>query len=82
MYWPERIEEKCEECHESHDAPARDVLARWQKRCPEKTDFNTVVCTDCHGYHRLERRTVRWEKKTGKLIITKPEPKQAPDAAP
>lgn len=26
------------------------------------------VCTDCHGKHRLGRRTRRWDKATGKLI--------------
>ncbi len=83
MYWPERIAEKCDECHETHDAAARDVLARWQERCPEKTDLKTVVCTDCHGYHRLKTRTVRWEKKTGKLIVGKPEStKRTPDPSP
>ena len=25
-------------------------------------------CTDCHGDHRLRLRTVRWDKKTGKLL--------------
>jgi len=27
-----------------------------------------LVCTDCHGSHRLARRSVRWDKVTGKLI--------------
>jgi len=26
------------------------------------------VCTDCHGKHRLEHRTTRWDKATGKLL--------------
>jgi hypothetical protein len=69
MYWPERIDPKCQECHEEHDVPAREVLTRWQQRCPEKTDFTQVVCTDCHGHHRLAKRTVRWVKKTGELIV-------------
>jgi hypothetical protein len=69
MYWPERIDDKCQECHEEHDVPAREVLTRWQERCPEKQDFTQVACTDCHFQHRLARRTVRWEKKTGKLIV-------------
>ncbi len=69
MYWAERIDPKCQECHEEHDVAARKVLTRWQERCPEKTDAAQVVCTDCHGHHRLARRTVRWEKKTGKLIV-------------
>jgi hypothetical protein len=48
---------------------AREVLARWRERCPEKTEIKSIVCTDCHGYHRLARRTVRWNKKTGELLL-------------
>lgn len=68
MYPPEAIDPACVECHDTHDAPARKVLARWKERCPEKTDFSQVVCTDCHGEHRLKLRTVRWDKKSGKLL--------------
>jgi len=68
MFPAAKIDDACAECHDTHDAPAREVLARWKERCPEKTDFATVVCTDCHGDHRLERRTVRWDKQTGKLL--------------
>ena len=28
-----------------------------------------IVCTNCHGNHRMERRTVRWNKRTGHLIV-------------
>lgn len=68
MYPAEAIDPACVECHDTHDAPARKVLARWKERCPEKTDFSRVVCTDCHGEHRLKLRTVRWDKKSGKLL--------------
>ena len=71
MYWPEKIDPKCQECHEDHDAPAKKVIARWQERCPKKTDPDTLVCTDCHGQHRLRFRTVWWDKKARKLIIRK-----------
>jgi hypothetical protein len=78
MYWPERIDPACQECHEKHDAPARAVLARWQRRCPEKTDPNKIVCTDCHGQHRLANRRSTWNKSTGEFIpqtndVEKPE---------
>lgn len=69
MYWPERIDASCAECHLKHNAPARDVLARWLERCPEKTDPQAVVCTDCHGDHRLNFRTVWWDRKTGDLVV-------------
>lgn len=68
MYPLEKIDRACKKCHQTHDVPAAKVIARWQKRCPTKTDLKQIVCTDCHGQHRLKVRTVRWDKKTGKLI--------------
>lgn len=68
MYPAEAIDLACAECHETHDASARKVLTRWKERCPQKTDFSQVVCTDCHGEHRLKLRTVRWDKKSGRLL--------------
>ena len=69
MYPLERVDKMCAVCHDMHDAPARKVLEKWQERCPEKTDPKEIVCTDCHYQHRLERRMVRWNKKTGELIF-------------
>jgi len=72
MYPANKIDSLCRECHDKHDVPAKDVLKRWRQRCPQKTDADTIVCTDCHGHHRLKRRTVRWDKETGDLL---PQPK-------
>ncbi len=69
MYPLEAVDKMCAVCHDMHDAPARKVLEKWQERCPEKTDPKEIVCTDCHYQHRLDRRTVRWDKKTGELIF-------------
>ncbi len=87
MYALTKIDAGCQaDCHDSHDAPAREVLKRWQERCPGKTDFSQVVCTDCHGFHRLPRRTVQWDKDTGKLLMRSPKKEEptppAPAAAP
>lgn len=71
MYAEADIAAACADCHETHDAPAHKVIARWQERCPGKTDPKRLVCTDCHGKHRLEFRTVWWNKKTGELVIRK-----------
>lgn len=71
MYAAADIEPACAKCHETHDAPAAKVIARWQERCPAKTDPKTLVCTDCHGEHRLKFRTVWWNKKTGELAVRK-----------
>jgi hypothetical protein len=68
IYPAQRIEKACQECHESHDAPAKKVIACWQQKCPAKTHAEELVCTDCHGEHRLKVRTVRWDKETRKLI--------------
>jgi hypothetical protein len=81
MYPASKIEKGCKECHDSHDVPARDVIARWQKKCPAKTDPSQLVCTDCHGDHRLKLRTVRWDKETRKLLTRSPaQPKPKNDA--
>ncbi len=67
MYPLDRIDRACRKCHTTHDVPAVAVIARWRERCATKTDPKQIVCTDCHGRHRLKVRTVRWDKKTGKL---------------
>jgi hypothetical protein len=68
IYASDQIERACQKCHESHDAPAKKVIAAWQQKCPAKTHVEDLVCTDCHGDHRLKVRTVRWDKHTRKLI--------------
>jgi hypothetical protein len=68
MFSPDGIAGACSECHKTHDAPAAEVIKRWQERCPKKEDPAQLVCTDCHGKHRLEKRKVRWDKRSGKLI--------------
>jgi hypothetical protein len=68
-------------CHEDDDVPPEKVVARWTERSsrrrPEpqpggldKTDPNEIVCTDCHGDHRMKVRTVIWDKRSGKLLQT------------
>lgn len=79
MYAPEQIEPVCLKCHETHDAPARKVIARWRERCPAKEKPEELVCTDCHGAHRLALRTVRWDKRTRAFIGGEPGTKAAPD---
>ena len=68
IYPAAKIDPACRKCHEDHNAPAVKVIARWQERCPAKTKPSQIVCTDCHGEHRLALRTVRWDKETGKLL--------------
>ena len=67
----EKIDSACQDCHDTHDVAATEVIKRWRQRCPRKQDVSQIVCTDCHGEHRLARRTVRWDKRTGELIPVK-----------
>ena len=62
------IDNACQKCHTAHDVSPAKVVMRWKKRGIDKNDDASIVCTDCHGDHRLKIRTVRWNKKTGKLI--------------
>jgi hypothetical protein len=68
MYPRERIDPKCAKCHDEHDVPAIKVIACFQKRSLAHTEEKGIVCTDCHGQHRLQRRSYRWDKKSGKLL--------------
>ncbi len=72
--WAKKIRDKanssCRGCHEDDDVPPEKVVARWKERGLDKTDPNEIVCTDCHGDHRMKVRTVIWDKKSGKLLRT------------
>ena len=51
-YRRDQVDAMCRtECHTDHDVPAREVLARFQQRKPAAAP---IVCTDCHGDHRIE----------------------------
>ena len=82
MYALEDIDKMCGKCHDMHDASGRKVIQRWQERCPEKSDPEKIVCTDCHFQHRLRFRTVWWDKKTGELVIRKEGQRTKPADAP
>jgi len=60
----------CEGCHESNDIQPGKVVARWKELGIEKTNPKEIVCTDCHGDHRMKVRTIIWDKNTGKLLST------------
>lgn len=80
MFAADQIDAACVKCHETHDAPAKKVLATWHKRCPAKENPDQLVCTDCHGEHRMRFRSIWWDKKTRKLANRQGEGvKYAPD---
>lgn len=68
MYPLAAIDQTCGKCHRNHDVSAREVILCWQTRCPEKTDPEQIVCTDCHFEHRLSNRVVRWDKESGEVL--------------
>jgi hypothetical protein len=73
IYPAAKIDAACGKCHDTHDAAATKVLARWQDRCARRLDPKRIVCTDCHGEHRMKMRTVHWDKDTRKLLGAKPQ---------
>ena len=70
MYPAGKIDPFCQGCHAAHNVPAQKVVARWVERSLDKTDPKRIVCTDCHGEHRMKVRTVLWDKKSGTLLRT------------
>jgi hypothetical protein len=65
------IDAACLECHETHDAPAAKVVARLRERAPRMSESEQLVCTDCHGFHRLNHRTVVWDRASRVLLTGK-----------
>ena len=70
MVAAEAIDASCARCHEGHDVEPRIVVKRFLERSPKLTDSKSLVCTTCHGEHHVPVRTVRWDRKTGKLVST------------
>ena len=66
----EKANTSCKGCHESDDVPPEKVVDRWKEQIPDKTDPEKIVCTDCHGSHRMKVRTIIWDKNSGKLLST------------
>ena len=68
MFPVESIDASCARCHEGHDVEPRAVVKRFLERSAKQNDLKSLVCTSCHGEHRMAVRTVRWDRKTGKLV--------------
>jgi hypothetical protein len=60
----------CQGCHKEDDVPPEKVVARWKELDLGESDPAAIVCTDCHGDHRMKVRTVIWDKETGELLRT------------
>jgi hypothetical protein len=74
MYPKAKINPTCMMCHPRHEI--RDVASHKTLLAGAKTVFdsadegaNQMYCTDCHAKdHRINVRTIRWNKETGELI--------------
>lgn len=82
MYPKAKINPTCMMCHPRHEirhvkeheplfAGAKTVFDEEVKEAASKDSQAKEYCTDCHGKdHRMNVRTVRWDKATGGLIKT------------
>jgi hypothetical protein len=64
MFARNKIAAYCTSCHSPDDL--RKVEKHLQFVFTDNSE-NRKVCTDCHGNHRLENRTRKWNKDTGVL---------------
>jgi len=60
MYSLEKTNPFCLLCHQNLSSLHKSIVAG---------TFDRKYCTDCHGDHRLARRSRTWDKTTGKLIV-------------
>ena len=52
-YPRDKVDVACAACHKQHDVPATKVIGRFlERKLPARP---AVICTDCHGSHRIER---------------------------
>jgi hypothetical protein len=51
-YRRDQVDFMCSKCHKSHDVAPRQVIAAFLAKKPKSWP---VVCTDCHGHHRIEK---------------------------
>jgi len=70
MYPADKIDPFCQGCHAAHDVPPKKVVARWIEAGLDKVEPGKIVCTHCHGEHRMKVRTVIWDKSSGQLLRT------------
>ncbi|MDD4870406.1 MAG: cytochrome c3 family protein [Kiritimatiellae bacterium] len=68
MYPRDAIMAKCRECHTIRNVVVFTNIVRRHDGSLRRIKTNDVVCTDCHGRHLMNVRTVHWDKKTGKLV--------------
>jgi hypothetical protein len=74
MYPKAKINPTCMMCHprhEIHHEPSHKTLLSGAKTIFDSADKggDQIYCTDCHATeHRINVRTIRWNKETGELL--------------
>jgi hypothetical protein len=63
MYPAHKINSSCMTCH-----PKQKIKVPQHEFVFDSIVANEKGCTECHGEHRLDHRTRRWNKTTGQLI--------------
>ena len=67
MFTKAKINPFCMDCHKTDDL----IMTKDHEPLFVGTEEQSKwPCTKCHGSHRLEARTRRWDKDTGKLIAS------------
>jgi len=67
LYAKDKVDKSCKECHP--DPMERIVAdARYCLFVSLTDEEKKKICSDCHGAHRMNLRTVFWDKATGKLL--------------
>ncbi len=61
MFPRDGVNDACQDCH-------RRTLSMTTQHKAVSPHRLKKVCTDCHGEHRLNHRTRRWNRQTGELI--------------
>jgi len=64
MYKRDQVDAMCSECHQEHDAPAVEVIARFVER--KLSPQSPAICTDCHGEHKIAEAE---EKQQNKAVL-------------
>ncbi len=62
----EQVNEMCLKCHKTHDVPAEEVIACYQKLLERHPDKRRPNCADCHGTHRINKPIESREKSRRK----------------
>ena len=67
LYAKDTVDKSCKKCHPN----PKERLVAGARHCRfvlRTEEEKKKICSDCHGAHRMNLRTVHWDKATGKLL--------------